>query len=329
MAEIVRLQLDAAVLYDPVQKFHETLRSANILCVEASARNLDLDDAATFIDDQAVCRMALEYFRNIGLDTIGYCGVARSAVSLERLRYLKEITAESEICVHAWQDEIAEGLVDIEKLINWLKTLPKPIGLLAYDDKLAERILSACRWAEIRVPNDIALLGIGDDELLTDLTSPRLSSIALPLRKVGQCCALQLDALLRGKSVKERFKKIQPTEVVVRASTDRFTSEDPVVLAAISYLRVNPMHSIGIEQIAEAIGTTRRTLERRFSNATGQTVHDYLIDLRLRHAKRLLRQSSASLRELAPLCGYASLSAFIRMFRQITGQHPNEWRRHR
>jgi transcriptional regulator GlxA family with amidase domain len=116
-------------------------------------------------------------------------------------------------------------------------------------------------------------------------------------------------------------------EVIIRASTDRLPSAHPAIMAAMEFIRANSNQSIGTDQVAGAVGIPRRTLERRFMATIGQTVHDFLIKMRLRRAKQLLRQSRASLGEVARQCGYSALSAFTRMFTACVGCHPEVYRK--
>jgi LacI family transcriptional regulator len=115
-------------------------------------------------------------------------------------------------------------------------------------------------------------------------------------------------------------------DIIVRASTDRSRGSDELVGRAVEFLRANAHTPIGTGQVAASLAVARRTLERRFQNETGRTLHEFLTEYRLRGAKRTLRQFDTPLEEIARASGYSAVSAFIRMFEQSTGIHPREYR---
>lgn len=318
--------LDGAVLYDKAPALHRRLKQAGIPCVETGIRNLDLDDAAVYVDDEAVAAHAIQHLTSAGFEHFGYCGLAKNRVSAMRAECYRARARAVGATAAVFADTRCDGAADLEDLIAWLKAMPKPAGILAFDDKLAERVLAACRWADIRVPDEIGVLGIGDDELICDLAYPLLSSIALPTREIGRRAAEILDAIIVGRRPANPRCPLPPLEVVPRASTARFAARHPSVMAAVEFIRAQHHRPIGTEQVAAAIGVPRRTLERRFTSEMKATVHDFLVELRLNRAKRLLRQSLAPLAEISHACGYLAISSFTRMFQARTGMRPEAYR---
>lgn len=321
------MQLDGAILYDRPRGFHQALKDLGVICVETGARNLDLDDGAVFMDDAALVRVAVDHLLRVGYEHFGYCGLEHIHPSVLRAENFRLRLQERGFATGYFEETWPDGEVGLENLIRWLRGLPKPAGVLAFDDKLAERILAACRWASLRVPEEIGVLGIGDDELICELAYPALSSVALPTKEIGRQAAELLGRLLAKKATPQRHWPMQPLEVVVRTSTERIPSTHPAVLAAVQFIRDQGHRSIGTDQIAAAIRLPRRTLERRFVADLHCTVHDFVVKVRLERAKRLLRQSDAALSEIAQTIGYNALSAFTRMFTDQTGCHPEEYRR--
>lgn len=321
-----RLPMDGAILYDKPASFHRILRGRGVPCVETAARNLPLDDMAVFVDDDAVARMAVAHLAGLGLTDFAFCGLARRLPSVRRARHFGKHVAAMGRQAAFFQEVISEGESALDRLIRWLRRLPKPTGLLAYDDKMAERVLAACAWAGIRVPDDLAVIGIGNDELMCQLAHPALSSVALPTGHIGRISAELLDRLIGGRSAGRRFRMVAPTGVIVRASTDRHPTSDAVVAVAIDYMAGHLTEPIGTDQVAAAIGVSRRTLERRFGAVMGRTVHDFMTERRMRRAAELLRLQPHSLSEICARCGYGALSAFIRAFTRSMGCHPNRYR---
>ncbi|AWI10365.1 xylose operon transcription regulator XylR [Ereboglobus luteus] len=325
IAKLAGISLDGAIFYDRSRELQEAVKNKNVVCVETSARHLPLDDAAVFVDDEALVRVAVEHLRAVGFEFFGYCGLAGSSPSTARAKHLMELSGPAG---HTFEDQRRDGQMDIEKLMRWLRSLPKPVGVLAFDDKMGERVLAACRWAGIRVPDEVGVIGIGDDELICELTLPRLTSVALPTRRIGRAAAETLERLLSGESPEQRWQRVAPLEVVSRASTDRLPPARPAVLKAVDFIRAESHRLIGTDEVAEAVGMSRRTLERAFNADLGQTVHDFFVELRLQNARRLLRQTEMPLEAVSRGSGYSSLSSFMRMFAARTGKSPREYREH-
>lgn len=330
LARLRRLPLDGAILYDKPEALHRALRARGVPCVEAGARHLGLDDAAVFIDDDALARMAVGHLAGLGLVGFAYCGLGRRLPSARRAEFFVKHAAALGFRASVFEESIAEGESGLDRLIRWLRRLRKPVGLLAYDDKMAERVLAACDWAGIAVPGDVAVLGIGNDELMCQLARPALSSVALPTAEIGRRAAELLARLLDGRAPKGRRESMAPSDVIARDSTDRFPTSDPLVAAAIDWIVSRDAAPLGTDQVAGALGLSRRTLERRFSGVMGRTVHDFVTERRMRRAAELLRLHALPLSEVAARCGYGALSAFIRAFGKAMGCHPREYRgRHR
>ncbi len=325
--QMAGLHVDGAILYDREPGLHRALKRLRVITVEASARNLDLDDAAVFADDRKIARLAADHLIAGGFEHFAYCGMAHSHQSRTRGEHFREIIARRGFPVATFSGVWPDGEIALPPLVRWLRGIPKPSGLLASDDRVAERVLAACRWAGLKVPDEVGVLGTSNDELMCELTHPRLSSVALPTAEIGRRAAELLERLLVGRPPKRRHVTLAPLEVIARASTDRISAMDPQVAAAIEFIRANARRPIGTDQVAESVGIPRRTLERHFARTTGQTIHQFLVEIRLRHAKQFLRHSDAPLGEVARYCGYLATSAFTRMFAAAAGCHPETYRK--
>lgn len=327
IASLLDLGLHGAILFDRHPSFHRALRDRGVFCVETSARNLPLSDTSVHVDDDALGRLAAEHLLACGLEHFAYCGpMHRVAPAARRgasfVAHVRSRGADAALFEHFPKS----GDAPLSALRTWLRSLPRPLGLLAFDDKAAEGVLCAARMAGLAVPGDLAVVGVGNDELVCELVHPKLTSIALPTREIGRLAAGIVGAHRAG----EPFPVLQalpPTEIVVRASSERLVHADPAATAAIELIRTNAHRSFGTDQIVAALGVPRRTLERRFQAATGSTIHDYIVDHRMAHARRILRRTNDSLTEVARQCGYTVLSSFTRMFTERVGCHPDAYRR--
>ena len=158
IARVLDTDIDGAIVYDRSRPFQQALKSKGIVCVEMGARHLDLSDAAVFMDDDAMVRMMLGHLRSVGFEKFAYCGLAGSHPSAMRAAHLREHTnGEGRVFEERWRD----GEMDIAPLMRWLRALPKPVGVLTFDCNKGARVLTACRWAGIRVPDEVGVIGIG------------------------------------------------------------------------------------------------------------------------------------------------------------------------
>lgn len=320
-------RFDGAITFDRRAALYQLLHTQRTVCIEASAAPLPLARGAVFVDDDHISRLAHDHLAEAGFEHFAYCGVRGAHVSVLRGERFAVHARRSQSEAGIFQDNYGDGQADLGGLVAWLKRLPKPVGILAFDDRMAMRVMAACRQAKLAIPAEVGVLGLGNDELLCELTEPALSSVALPTHEVGRRAAEMLAEVLAGHSPKQSRVALPPLDMVVRASTDRVRSTDEVVNRAIEYLRAHAHTPIGTAQVAQALAIARRTLERRFQNDTGKTLHAFLTEYRLRRAKRTLRQFDTPLEEIARASGYSAVSAFIRMFEQATGLHPRVYRR--
>lgn len=325
---LVEMHVDGAILSDRPRTFHEFFRERGIRCVEASARNLDMDDAAVFVDDMAVGGLVLDHLIEAGFEHLAYCGPSTEVNPVSRQR-------AASFCSHAERMALKVSLFDSTTkvgeaqpgaLVRWLRKLPKPVGILTYDDRFGEQILSACHLANIAVPEQVGVVGVGDDDLICELVHPSLSSVGVPTREIGRRVAECLDAILCGRKPAKAHWAIPPSEVIVRGSSERISTSDRCVTEAIQIIRQTCHSPIGTDQIAAKLGVSRRKLERRFVAEMGKTVHDYLTTARLGRAKLMLRRSRFSIEEVSRQCGYMSLSTLTRAFQLREGCKPLEYR---
>lgn len=320
-------RFDGAITFDRSETLLRRLRAEGIVCVESAATHLSLADGAVYVDDDDIGRNAVAHLAAAGFERLAYCGLAGSSVSRLRADAFGKHARETRLPLAEFEDTVADGPAALEPLVAWVRGLEGPVGVLAFDDRMAMRVTEACQRAERRIPEEIGVLGIGNDDLLCDLAEPGISSVAVPTREIGRLAAELLERLMQGVSPKRRHLAVPPLDIIARASTDRVACGDPQIARAVDYLHAHAHKPVGTDQVAESLGVPRRTLERRFRATTGMTLHQHLTEIRLRRAKRSLRQLDQPLAEIACECGYSALSAFIRMFERATGQHPRAYRR--
>ena len=209
----------------------------------------------------------------------------------------------------------------------WLEQLPKPIGLMACNDDRARMVADVCRTRAIRVPDDIAILGVDNDEHVCLRTTPALSSLALATERAGYDAAALLDRLLSGKKVDSRVIVTRPVGVVPRQSTDLIASNDPNVVKAVRFIREQSKRVVQVPDVAAAAGLSRRVLQERFKRSMGNTVLEAIHASRIQNLRFLLAETTMPVAAIAAACGYETDTHLARFFTRHTGMTPSAYRR--
>ena len=166
-------------------------------------------------------------------------------------------------------------------LSKWLKSLPKPIALMACDDNQGMHITEACRVSNIRIPEEVAVLGVDNDEMLCNLSDPPLSSVALDIEKGGYEAARLLHTMIKTKNQEFYDIVVEPTQVVTRNSTDIYAAKDKYIGMALKYIHNNIEKNMKVSDVLTQVPLSRRSLEIRFQKVTGLPVYEYIFNLRI------------------------------------------------
>lgn len=211
-------------------------------------------------------------------------------------------------------------------LQDWLRGLPKPIGVAVAADARGRQTLDACRDAGLRAPLDVAVLGVDNDELLCESTVPFLSSVATNLDETIFRAAEILDRLMKGETNDGETLYYDPIEIVDRGSTATVLTDDAVVLNALELMRLNLCRPFGVAEIATKIDVSRRTLELRFREKLGRSILDVAREMRIEKAKLLLTETDRSVADVAKLCGFRNENYLATVFRSRMGVAPLKYR---
>jgi len=216
-----------------------------------------------------------------------------------------------------------------QRLSAWIRSQPKPIGVLAADDATGLAVLDACRRGDVAVPDDVAVIGIGNDETLCDLAIPPLSSIDVNAAGAGYEAAALLDRLMDGGSAPNRPIKLAPRGVITRRSTDTVAAEDEEVARAVSFIRERACGGLQVGDVLAHTGMSRASLQQRMKQLLGRTIHQEIQRARLNRAKHLLAMSGLTIKQVARESGFASVQYMTRVFRAETGETPARFRSQR
>ncbi len=182
-------------------------------------------------------------------------------------------------------------------------------------------------WRKLRIPDEIALLGVDNDTIECELTSPPLSSVAVPWRTLGQEAADLVYRALAGMPITGKRVVISPLDVVARRSTDVLAVTDPLVIRTVGWICENADRRLTVPAVCRAVGTSRQRLERRFHAVLGRTVMQEIRRAHVEIAKRLLSTTSLDLPKIAQVSGFTNQVLLSVAFRRETGLPPGAYRR--
>ena len=204
--------------------------------------------------------------------------------------------------------------------------LPKPIAVLTYDEPDAVRILNLCRLANLSIPDDVAILSIGDDPLFTRNQEVPLSAVNLNPARAGYAAAALLHRLMNGGSPPEKPILIRPNGVFARKSTDTLADDDPTVRKALLFIRDNLSRPFGAEQVSDALAVSRSVLDKKFTAAIGHSIGQEINRQRMQEAERRLEKTDDKVAVIAQELGFCSAAYFVKSFRDAHGITPRRFR---
>ena len=276
-------------------------------------------------------RIAADFFLKKGFRNFGFYGYRNVCWSEERCEgfcgRLREKGVESPIHIHTIGHLEDFWLYGPENLNEWLRNLPKPAAVFACDDTQASNLIETCRMTGIKVPEEIAVLGTDNDETTCGLTAPTLSSINLNVRKGGYEAAALIDRMVKEKIYEADDILIEATSVVERMSTAIYPSDNPYIVKILKYISQNITSKITIDDLLRQVPMSRRLLEIRFRQDTGQSIHQYITSMRMNLFAQKLLASDEPIADVASRLGLNDTRNLSRIFRQAKGCSPMEYRK--
>jgi len=283
------------------------------------------------VDYAAAGSLAAAHLGDRGLRSFGFIGRENDAAARMLLdgfrRTLSARGFRVDVLLVPGDPQDVESWIRLQRpLRRWVASWRPPIGVLASVDILARHLCNACQQAKIRIPDDVAIVGSGNTALLCELLEPTISSLEHGFERVGRRAAELLDALMAGQKVPSKPILLPPTGVVSRRSSDMFAVEDPSVAAALRAIWAGSGRPLKVSSILQGVPTSRRTLERRFRETLGRTIHDEIRRAHVEQAKRLLVETRESLKVVASRAGFSDPQQFSRIFRSSEGLTPQRYR---
>jgi LacI family transcriptional regulator len=282
-------------------------------------------------DSAAIGQMGAEHFLDRGFVHFAYCGFDEFVWSRLRAQHFVERLkiAGFRASVFRQPKRVADRTWKSEQhlIADWLLSLPKPVALMCCNDDRALQVIESCKLAEIRVPDEVAVLGVDNDVLICDLADPPISSMALNTEVAGHDAAKLLDQLMTGDRMTGQTIYVRPTHIVTRMSTDMLAVTDPAVSTALQFIRHTAHQMIQVDDVVDAAQVSRRVLEKRFKAVLRRSVHQEIRRVRVDHIVRLLVGTDMRIREIAAKSGFDGVEHISRYFRQETGLSLREYRK--
>jgi len=285
-------------------------------------------------DHEAIGQLAAEYFLQRGFRNFGYFGSRWMGFSKARedsLRRAVEAAGHSLSSCYAEyfpRHAVADSWVRVDRRIDaWLGSLPKPVAVFAQNDIPARDLADRCRKLGLSVPHDVALMGVGNDELECHLCNPPLTSIAVPGRRIGTEAARVLDKLMQGRKPRPLHRFMAPVRVVTRQSTETLAVEDEMVASVLRLIHEGATSGLTAGDIARHLNISRRQIERRFREQLGVTLLEEIRRVRVERAKQLLSETDWDMPEVATAAGFGYARRLSVVFKDQTGQSPTQFRR--
>ncbi len=285
--------------------------------------------ARILCDNVAIAHLAADALAGAGFRNFAFVG-ERSGIPWSVAReqaFAAEIARRGFPC-HVYQTDRDDGSESKRHLEEWLLGLPRPTALFAAYDIRARQVLDACHVAGLAVPDDIAILGVDDDEVICETATPTLSSIPLSTEDAGLRAAELLD---RALATRRRLRSVTDilfagTRVVARRSTARDAVADALVRRCRALMEANIGRPFNVTDLVASLDVSRRTLETRFRAATGHSLNAEITDMRIRRAKRMLAKSSLTQSAIAVACGFCDASHLNVIFHRHCGAPPSAFR---
>lgn len=290
--------------------------------------------AANIIGDNAAMgRMAAEHLLDRGFKNFAYCGFEDMFGARRRGESFCRRIDEAGFQTYVYKQPKPRGRRSWEYeqvfMADWLTSLPKPVGLMTCTDDRSQDVVEACKIAGLHVPEELAIIGVDNDELVCELSGPPLSSIALNTQRSGYEAAELLDKMMSRKRKKfaDQTIVVHPTHIVTRQSTEILAMEDRDVAAAVRFIRRHAGQVIQVGDVADAVAVSRRSLEQRFRRELGRSVLAEIKRARVDQVARMLVETNLSVSQIALALGYSGVENIARYFRSEKGMSPLAYRK--
>ena len=284
-------------------------------------------------EDRAIANLAFQHFAERGFRNLAYCGDAGFQWSMKRGLHFRQF-AETASCQFFEHQSVAryarsfDAVAEKQRIKDWIRQLPRPVGIMGCYDFKAQEVLDACRQSGVPVPTEVAVIGVDNDHLICELSEPSLSSIIPDTKQTGYEAASLLDRMMAGEVITdEQPLMTQPLGIQLRESTDTVAIEDDQIAKALQFIRRKASANIRVTDVLEHVDLSRRAFEHRFKKLVGLTPHEEIQRVRMNRVKELLRDTDLTVPQIAERLGFEHSEYLGAAFKREVGQSPGEYRR--
>lgn len=282
-------------------------------------------------DDIRVGELACEHFTRRGFTNFAYFGFNDMPWSKRRQNSFTGLLKEKGFSAHVLNSKSSRMLnwdKEHPRIIKWLESLPKPIGVLCCNDDRGCDLIEACKAGGLKVPFEVAVIGVDNDVQVCELSNPPLSSISLSTEKAGYQAAETLDKLMSGKPAGLTEINVTPLEVVNRQSTDTLAIDDEQVVQALQFINHSTKELIQVSDVIYHVRCSRRGLDEKFQKHLGYTVFAEIRRVRVENIARMLLETDMSISQIALTLGYNDSDHIARFFKQEKLVTPQAYKKH-
>ncbi|WP_442482888.1 XylR family transcriptional regulator [Aeoliella sp. SH292] len=281
--------------------------------------------------DRAIGRLAANHFLERGFTNFGCCGFAGQHWSQQRREDFASAVQHSgyhcEVLEQTLKTRAQQWERDQDEMASWLARLPKPVAVLATNDLLGHHVLDACARASLLVPEEIAVLGVDNDELLCNLCSPSLSSVIPDPERIGFEAASWLDRIMDGEVISnDAVLEVPAIGLAIRQSSDILAVDDPDVASALKYIRDHACEGTSVNDVVKHLAVSRSWLERAFRKHLKRSPQGEIRNIQVRRCKELLSTTELPLEKIASLSGFRHPEYMSVVFKRETCQTPGQYR---
>ncbi len=308
------------------------VRRLNVPAVELRSSRAGDNVPFVGVDNEQVGKLVAEHFLERGFQHFGVYELDTEQFFVDRRNsFVRHLQAAGFDCSAFQQAGHTEKPSQWEeqqnRLIDWLQQLPRPVAVMACTDQLGCWLLDACRRAEIPVPEQIAVVGVENDETLAEMSSPPLSSLSLAGEKIGYEAARILDEMMNGKSPPREPVLIAPLRLETRLSSNILAINDPLLSQCLRLIRERACDGLKVADILEQVPISRSSLERGIRKLLGRSPNAEINRVRLRKVCELLSQTELTLEEIAIRTGFTTSQYLSELFRKKENKTPGEYRK--
>ena len=310
----------------------ESLIEQGLAAVDLSDRRPPFGLPRIHSDDRAIGRLAAEHLIERGFQSFACCAFSGELWSVRRTESFLEALTQAGHGARVYESPWYGAGAHVRELEQarvgrWLQSLPRPLGVMAANDVRGIDVLNACQMNGIRVPDEVAVIGVDDDVLLCEICSPPLSSVVPNIPQIGYEAAALLDRLMEGEKAERAEWFVPPMGVTTRLSTDVLTVGDAEFANAVRFIRDNACRGITVGDVLDHVAISRSKLERNFRTHLGRSPQAEIRAVQLARARQLLAETDHPIHLIAELVGYHHVEYLNVVFKREIGRTPGQYRR--